>query len=83
MPETSVIVGASLAVHFFVEPGRSSLGPPSSCPYSPECVEGLFHEVGRHPMLLAEATPLSEYQLILRLPQAELMPHQHQGLLYG
>jgi hypothetical protein len=30
----------------------------------------------------AEATPLSEYQLMLGLPQAKLVAHQHQGLLY-
>jgi hypothetical protein len=30
----------------------------------------------------AEATLLSEYQLMLRLPQAKLVAHQHQGLLY-
>ena len=30
----------------------------------------------------AEATALSEYQLILRLPQAKLVANQHQGLLY-
>jgi hypothetical protein len=30
----------------------------------------------------AQATPLSEYQLILRLPRAKLVAHQHQGLLY-
>ncbi len=30
----------------------------------------------------AEATVLSEYQLMLRLPQAKLVAHQHQGLLY-
>ena len=45
MPETSVIVGASLAFHFFVGPGRSSLGP-SSCPDSPKCVEKLFGNSG-------------------------------------
>jgi hypothetical protein len=50
MPETAVIVGASLAVHFFVGPGRSSLGP-SSCPYSAECVEGVMCELRRHGVL--------------------------------
>jgi hypothetical protein len=44
--------------------------------------EGEFCEGGRHPLLCAEATALSEYQLILRLPQAKLVAHQHQGLLY-
>jgi hypothetical protein len=29
-----------------------------------------------------EATQLSEYQLMLGLPQAKLVAHQHQGLLY-
>jgi hypothetical protein len=45
-------------------------------------VEGEFCEVGRHSLLCAQATALSEYQLMLGLPQAKLVAHQHQGLLY-
>jgi hypothetical protein len=38
MPETAVIFGASVAVHFFVGPRLLRLSPPL-CPYSPECLE--------------------------------------------
>ena len=50
--------------------------------YSPSCLEEDSPKLVGILCCVEEATPLSEYQLMLRLPQAKLVAHQHQGLLY-